>query len=198
MKFSTTLLLASGVIATPLVSRQNDKTAVVNLAVTRGPTKQLASGILYGTPDTPNQIPDYLYEGPKLKYYRAGGAQLFKVGERGWHWGEYKPRFESTLSNYNTARKYGGIFQMLPHDIWGTDTVNDTTKWPGDDGDWSSYEAFLDQLMKDLKAHNMIPGLQLDIWNEADYQWFWKRDTDRYLELWKRTYQKFRYVLISC
>lgn len=193
MKFVITGLLASGAIASLLESRQSDRTAVVDLAITKGPALQLASGIIYGTPDTLNQIPDALYTGPKLKYFRAGGAQLFGAGQRGWHWNEYKPRFQSTLNNYKTARKYGGEFQLLPHDIWGTDTINSTTHWPGDNGDWTSYDAFIKQLIADIKANNMIPGLKIDIWNEPDYAWFWARPKEQYLALWKRTYKKFRY-----
>lgn len=194
MKFLLTSILAYSVAASPLdlENRQTGRTAVVDLAGRQGSPQQLASGIIYGTPDTLNQIPDNFYTGPKLKYFRAGGAQLFNVGQRGWHWGEYGPRFQSTLSNYQTARKYGGEFQLLVHDIWGTDTTNSSTAWPGDNGNWASYDAFLNRLIADIKANNMLPGLKIDIWNEADNIIFWKRPLSQYLETWKRTYQRFR------
>ncbi|PGH17720.1 hypothetical protein AJ80_04728 [Polytolypa hystricis UAMH7299] len=190
--FTLGLLAAAAASASPLEARQSQSTAVLDLAVKRGAPQQLASGVLYGTPDTPNQIPDHFYTGPKLKYFRAGGAQLFGNGQRGWHWNEYPARFQSTLSNYRTARKYGGEFQLLLHDIWGTDTINSTTAWPGDNGNWNSYEAFLDRLIADIKANDMVPGLKIDIWNEPDFPWFWTRSTEQWLELWKRTYAKFR------
>lgn len=129
MKSLITLLFTSIAAGSPLESRQSAQTAVVDFAVSRGAPSQFASGVLYGTPDTLDQIPDVFYTAPKLKYFRAGGAQLFANGQRGWHWNEYGPRFQSTLNNYKTARKYGGEFQLLPHDIWGTDTVNSTTLW---------------------------------------------------------------------
>ncbi|KAJ5092649.1 hypothetical protein NUU61_007519 [Penicillium alfredii] len=44
------------------------------------------------------------------------------------------------LYNYQTCRKHGAQFILLPHDIWGTDHVNSSTAWPGDNGDWSDYE----------------------------------------------------------
>ncbi|KAH8193549.1 hypothetical protein TruAng_012284 [Truncatella angustata] len=185
-------LLAAAVMASSLDTRQSATPAVLDLAITQGTPQQLASGILYGVPDVEDQIPDVYYTGPKLNKFRAGGAQLFDVGQRGWHWNEYSVRFQSTLSNYRTARKYGGVFQLLPHDIWGTDTVNSTTAWPGDNDDWTSWDAFIDQLIADVKIYNMTPGLQIDIWNEPDNAPFWTRTIPQYLELWRRTYIKFR------
>lgn len=194
MRLISIISFAAAAIASPLDTRQSSATAVLDLSVRRGTPQQLASGVLYGTPDTLNQIPDNFYTEPKLKYFRAGGAQLFGAGQRGWHWGEYTARFQSTLSNYRTARKYGGEFQILPHDIWGTDTVNSSTAWPGDNGDWRSYEAFLDRLVSDIKANNMLPGLKFDTWNEPNFPLFWPRPISQWLELWKRTYQKLRYT----
>jgi hypothetical protein len=193
MKLSALLLLVSVVAGAVLEGRQsNSRRAVVDAGVRRGEAKQLASGILYGIPASQNQIPDRFYTEAKLKYFRAGGAQLFNVGQRGWHMGEYPARFQSTLSNYRTARKYGGEFQLLPHDIWGTDTVVQNTKWPGDNGDWSDYDRFLDALIRDIKANDMIPGLKIDIWNEPNLSIFWKRSREQWLATWKRTYDRFR------
>ncbi|KAI6777664.1 uncharacterized protein J7T54_002737 [Emericellopsis cladophorae] len=175
-----------------LASAQSSITAVLDVAVRNGAPQQLASGIIYGTPDVQNQIPDRFYTETKLKYFRAGGAQLFGVGQRGWHYNEYPARFQSTLSNYRTARKYGGEFQILPHDIWGTDTANSSTHWPGDNGDWSSYDRFLDRLIADIKANNMVPGLKIDIWNEPNLPLFWNRGLQQWLDLWRRTHQRFR------
>lgn len=184
------VLLALAAVTSQVAAQTNR--AILDLAVQRGPAQQLASGIIYGTPDVQNQIPDNFYTETKLKYFRAGGAQLFNVGQRGWHIGEYPGRFQSTLSNYRTARKYGGEFQLLPHDIWGTDTATTNGNWPGDNGDWSDYNRFLDTLFADIKANNMIPGLKFDVWNEPNLDIFWKRPRSQWLELWRRTYQKLR------
>lgn len=193
MKLSAILSLTSVAAGATVRTRQTEaQRAVVDVAVERGPPQQLASGILYGTPDTPDQIPDHFYTDINLQYFRAGGAQLFDVGYRGWHIGEYPGRFESTLSNYRTARKYGGEFQLLPHDIWGTDTASESANWPGDNGDWSDYERFLDTLIADIKANDMIEGLKWDTWNEPNLDIFWKRSLDQWIELWKRTYDKLR------
>ena len=192
MKLNILALTATSALASPFESRQSGKTATVDLSVNRGTPQQLASGVLYGTPDVQNTIPDHFYTDINLKRFRAGGAQLFNTGQRGWIWNEYGPRFQSTLSNYQTARKYGGEFQLLPHDIWGTDTTNSSSAWPGDNGNWADYDRFVDRLIADIKANNMITGLKIDIWNEPDYPAFWTKSRAQYLELWRRTYKKFR------
>ena len=83
-------LLFSSVTASPLVERATD-TAVVNLNNNTGSIGHLASGILYGIPDTPNQIPSQFYSDIGFNYFRGGGAQVPAPG-RGWIWGttEYK------------------------------------------------------------------------------------------------------------
>ena len=73
--------------ANPVDVRPRDgTTAVVNLANNTGATNHLASGLLYGVPDTPNQIPSTFYTGMGFNYLRAGGAQVPSPG-RGWIWG---------------------------------------------------------------------------------------------------------------
>ncbi|KAJ5945958.1 hypothetical protein N7454_002797 [Penicillium verhagenii] len=141
------------------LTKADDVTATVNLALSKGSPIHWAAGFIYGIPDTADFIPDHWYTDMGFNYGRAGGAQL-DAPDRGWIWGltEYKGRLKSTLSNYNTCRKYGADFILLPHDIWGTDHANSSTVWPGDDGDWTSYDLFLKTLMADLKANDALEG----------------------------------------
>ena len=85
---------------------------------------------------------------------------------RGWNWGlsEYQGRLESLLSNYRTMRKYGAGCIIYVHDLWGTDALNSSSRWPGDDGDWAQYDSFLKKLMDDLVANDALEGLVWDIW----------------------------------
>ncbi|KAG9229718.1 glycoside hydrolase family 39 protein [Amylocarpus encephaloides] len=64
---------------------------MVSLGNNTGATNHLASGIRYGIPDTPNQIPGHSYAGVGFNYTKAGGAQVGASG-RGWICGlsEYK------------------------------------------------------------------------------------------------------------
>lgn len=85
------LLLSTLAVANPLVQRQVSGTTTVNLSNNTGTPAHLASGFIYGIPDTANQIPDHFYTDIGFNYARAGGAQVAAPG-RGWIWGltEYK------------------------------------------------------------------------------------------------------------
>lgn len=178
------------------VEAQARGTATVRLAQPSGTPSQLASAFIYGIPDNgtsvSTQIPDQFYKDMGFQSTRAGGAQL-EAPNRGWAWGEYAGRFASSLSNYRTARAHGADFILLPHDLWGADGLNqNNVKYPGDDGDWSDYEKFLDTVFTDMKNNNMIDGVVYDIWNEPDISGFWPRPWSQYLELWSRTHKKLQ------
>ncbi|KAJ5812530.1 hypothetical protein N7474_008831 [Penicillium riverlandense] len=110
------VIYALGLIQLALASRVRKRdtvTAQVNFGNNTGTPQHLASGLLYGVPDTLNQIPvrpfhsfamccvansvldlqSQFYETIGYNYERAGGAQVAAPG-RGWIWGltEYKVR----------------------------------------------------------------------------------------------------------
>ncbi|KFX87715.1 hypothetical protein V490_08070 [Pseudogymnoascus sp. VKM F-3557] len=196
---SALLLGLSAATAVQNQERSVSGTATVNLASNIGTPKYLASGFIYGIPDTANQIPDHFYTDIKFNYCRAGGAQVGSPG-RGWIHGltEYKNRFASVLSNYQTTRKYGGNFIFLVHDLWGADGgQGSSATYPGDNGDWSSWDSYMTNLISDIKANNMLPGLNLDIWNEPNLSIFWNRPQAQWIQLWGRAYHRFRSELPS-
>jgi len=44
-----------------------------------------------------------------------------------------------------------------------------------------------------MKANQMTTGMVVDIWNEPDLGTvFWGRSQDQYLQMWGRTYYRFR------
>jgi hypothetical protein len=179
--------------APSLLPRQSSSdTATVDLTsgARRGAPQNLAAGVLYGIPDDPTQIPDHFYSDMGFNYARIGGAQL-EAG--GWVDGleTYYARFNNTRDNYFQARKFGAKVIILPHDIWGTDHANESSNWPGDNGDWTDYDNYLNQLIGDLKANDMLDGLVYDTWNEPDGS-FWERSQAQYLDLWSRTYNRIR------
>ena len=100
------------------------------------------------------------------------------------------------MSNYQTTRKYGGTFILLPHDLWGADGAQSSNAaYPGDNGDWASYDEFLTQLISDLEANDMTENLVIDIWNEPDYGTvFWNRSQEQFLDMWGWGYARLRYV----
>jgi hypothetical protein len=195
MHYLSLLLPIVAAVAHPRVNNvvRDSVTANVNLKTNLGTPKHVASGFIYGIPDTPNQIPDHFYTDIGFNYARAGGAQL-GAPARGWIWGpkDYQGRLNSTLSNYRTARKYNASFILLPHDVWGTDHTNSSTAWPGDNGNWKDYENFVRQLAADLKANNALEGMVWDIWNEPDISVFWKRSMQQWVEMYIRTHKILR------
>jgi hypothetical protein len=56
------LLSATLVVGGPnAIGKRQSGTSIVNLGNNTGAPEHLASGVLYGTPDTANQIPDHFY-----------------------------------------------------------------------------------------------------------------------------------------
>ncbi|KAI8715895.1 hypothetical protein NCS52_01098400 [Fusarium sp. LHS14.1] len=194
-------ILVSGLLATSVSSaalapqKRASGTATVSLAEPSGTPSHLASGIIYGLPDNGDgsantDIPESFITGMGLNYCRAGGAQLPDPA-LGWVAGQYEGRWKSALSNYRTTRKYGGRFTLLMHDPWGADGIQGNEfHWPGDNGNWTSYDAFLDQVFSDIKLYNAIPGLDIDIWNEPDVGGFWGTSQEQYLATWLRTFHR--------
>jgi hypothetical protein len=168
--------------------------ATVNVASDKGAASSLASGWIYGFVDNgvsvSNAIPTNYIDDVKFKATRAGGAQ---IPARGWVNGikDYYGRYNSTLSNYRTARAHKGDFILLVHDIWGADG-GAVAVFPGDNGNWTSTDAFLEQLAKDIVKDNILDGLILDLWNEPDIDIFWKRSWDQYLAYYVRAHKFFR------
>lgn len=158
-----------------------------------GPPQHLASGFIYGIPDQPDQIPAHFYRDIHFRYSRAGGSQL--PNNRGWarSEAEYEERFTSALSNYRTTRAHDGQFIYLFSDLWGADGGQPKDAlWPGDDDDWTRFDALLTRWIADARAAQHFDGLIFDIWNEPDLHFFWNRSKERWLALWSRTYQRVR------
>ena len=82
---------------------------------------------------------------------------------------------------------------MILPDLWGFDTTqNSSCAAPGDNGDWSSYDKFLDAVIADINKNNMRSNLVIDIWNEPDNSPFWGRSMDQWLAMWGRGYYRLR------
>jgi hypothetical protein len=197
---SVTALAGAGLATAKKCPPTPQGSAIVDLTQKTGEAKAIGSGFIYGWPDNgtevDNSIPEDLVWPIGFVACRAGGAQL-PAPATGWATGgyaNYTGRFDSTLSNYRTTRKYGGDFILLPHDLWGADGGLDGL-YPGDDDDWSETEKFLQQVISDLKENDMLEGLVFDLWNEPDIDSFWDRSWDQYLEYYIRAHEIVRYGL---
>ncbi|KAL4814908.1 glycoside hydrolase superfamily [Aspergillus spinulosporus] len=161
--------------------------AIVDVAARTGQAQFLGSNFIYGFPDNgveaQTSIPDHFLTGIKFNACRAGGAQITARGWGAGGYAEYIGRFNSTLSNYRSTRKYNGEFILLLHDLWGADGGSSPEDLvPGDNGDYAEFEKFLVQVKNDIEANDMLNGLIIDIWNEPELDIFWKRSWEQYLD----------------
>jgi hypothetical protein len=164
-------------------------TMTVELSQPLGEPTYRASGFIYGLSQDGTQPPIQLQTDIKTQFIRAGGAQI-GCPNGGWVNDAYEARWESVKGYYERVKTIGATFILLPHDLWGADGVCNVPEWPGDDGDWTRYTEFMNQLIGDVIANGMTgQNVQWDIWNEPDIRLFWDRDQDQYLETWKRAYE---------
>ncbi|WP_043628897.1 RICIN domain-containing protein [Nonomuraea candida] len=164
-----------------------DESITVDFATAGGSPAYRASGWIYGMTENASGPADHFYRDVKFRFMRAGGAQLGAPG--GWVAGGYERRWNSTLAQARRTIALGGEFILLPHDLWGADGFP-ISRFPGDGGDWSDYDAFLTRLINDVRAAGI--AVQWDIWNEPNLNLFWNRPQAQYFELWRRSYQRIR------
>jgi len=181
------LLAAAALVTVAPVARAADESITVNFSVTGGAPTYRASGWIYGMTENASGPADHFYRDVRFRYMRAGGAQLDSPG--GWVSGRYDRRWNSTRAQLLRTRALGGEFILLPHDLWGADGFP-ISRFPGDNGNWSDYDAFLTRLVNDVRATGA--PVQWDIWNEPNITLFWNRPQAQYFELWRRTYQRIR------
>jgi hypothetical protein len=182
-------LLASTLTATATATpaRAADESITVTFSVAGGSPTYRASGWIYGMTENASAPADHFYRDVRFRYMRAGGAQLGQPG--GWVAGTYDRRWASTLAQARRTIALGGQFIMLPHDLWGADGYP-ISRFPGDNGNWADYDAFLTRLVTDVRAAGIT--VQWDIWNEPNLGLFWNRPQAQYFELWRRTHQRLR------
>ncbi|KAF7338897.1 hypothetical protein MSAN_02212900 [Mycena sanguinolenta] len=186
------LLFLAGVAAAAVVDLESRQSAsqitTVDLSVNWGtPVRR----ILYGVPNIKNQIPSSFYTGMGFNYLSAGAAQF--VNATGWIFGGYTGRFQDVLSNFQTARQFNAQFILKMSDLWGTDgTQGSGGVYPGANGDFTEYNAYLTQLVSDLKANGMTSNIKLLIWNEPDLTTFWNAPQSQYFATWNHAVQFLR------
>ncbi|MEY9836320.1 RICIN domain-containing protein [Streptacidiphilus sp. EB103A] len=179
--------LAAGILPAS-TAHAADTSVTVAFATAGGAPTYHASGTIYGmTPD--GSLPqNHFFTDLKWHLMRAGGAQL-NSGGYATSLADYQTRWASTLAQYKRTAALGGTFVILPHDLWGADGTT-SQSFPGDNGDWTAFDAFLTQLIGDVKANNMT--VEWDLWNEPDGSGFWGASQAQYLAMWSRFYAAVR------
>jgi hypothetical protein len=187
---SAAVLLAT--LAATLVpagpSQAADTTVAVDFSVAGGAPTYRASGMIYGLTPDGSLPPDHFFKDIKWHFERAGGAQL-NGGGYATSLADYRTRFNATLAQYRRTKALGGTFVILPHDLWGADGTT-SQGFPGDNGDWTLFDNFVNQLISDVKANNMT--VEWDLWNEPELSGFWGRSQSQYLQMWSRFHAAVR------
>ncbi|GLX11541.1 ricin-type beta-trefoil lectin domain protein [Microbispora sp. NBRC 16548] len=190
--FSAAALVAGSVVATAAPAQAADESITVNFSAGGGSPTYRASGWIYGMTENGANPPDNYFTDVKFRYMRAGGAQLDSPG--GWVSGKYDRRWNATRAQLLRTQSLGGQFVLLVHDLWGADGYP-ISRFPGDNGNWSDYDAFLTRLIDDVRATGAPAQgntVQWDLWNEPNITLFWNRPQSQYFEMWKRAYQRIR------
>ncbi|MFE9428834.1 RICIN domain-containing protein [Kitasatospora sp. NPDC006697] len=181
-----TAALAAPLTATP--AHAADTSVTVDFATAGGAPTYHASGTLYGMSPDGSLPQDHFYTDIKWHLERAGGAQL-NSGGYATSLADYQTRWNATLAQYKRTAALGGTFVLLPHDLWGADGTTNQG-FPGDNGDWTQFDAFVSRLFSDVRANGMT--VEWDLWNEPDGSGFWARSQTQYLQMWSRFYADVR------
>jgi hypothetical protein len=164
----------------------------VDLPTTVGEPTYAATGFLHGLNRDGSQPADSLLMPLKPRLFREGGS-LAPGG--GWAKGGYvgyRNRWQEVVDNYNRVCRppYEAEVVIVMSDLWGAEgvTLKPSDPYPGDGGDWTSYEQFVRQVVADVKAAGMDPAkVQYEIWNEPDYgNVYFARPKEQYEETWRR------------
>ena len=109
----------------------------------------------------------------------------------GWTFGlqSYRNKLLATLNEYKTCRASGAKFVLIVNDLYGANT---TTGYPGDNGNWTSYDAFIQQLSQDLVTYKATDEMVWEIWNEPDETYTWPRSTQQWIDMYVRTHKYLR------
>lgn len=164
----------------------------VDLAKELGKPTYAATGFLHGLSRDASQPSDELLLPLKPKLFREGGSVLpggawAKGGYEG-----YKVRFQEVKDNYDRVCRpsYDAELTIVMSDLWGAEgvTLKSSDPYPGDNGDWTSYEEFVTQVVRDVKAAGMDPNkVHYEIWNEPDFRdLYFPRPQEQYEETWRR------------
>ncbi|MBN6058498.1 RICIN domain-containing protein, partial [Nonomuraea sp. RK-328] len=180
-------LVTASVVSPAGPAQAADESISVNFSAAGGSPTYRASGWIYGMTENAANPPDRFFTEVKFRSMRAGGAQLDSPG--GWVSGRYDRRWNATRAQLLRTRALGGEFVLLVHDLWGADGYP-ISRFPGDNGDWTDYDAFLTRLIDDVRSTG-VP-VEWDIWNEPNITLFWNRPQSQYFAMWKRAHQRIR------
>jgi hypothetical protein len=193
--------LAIGVLVLAAVFAQQARpayaasdTMTVDMALYGGAPTYRASGFIYGLSQNASTPAQTLQGQIKVKTMRAGGSQI-GCPNGGYVNGAYPARWTFMKAYYARARTTGANLSMILAGLWGSDGVCTVPRWPGDNGNWTEYTTFVNQVINDARANGMTGSdVRWDLWNEPNI-FFWGRSQAQYLEMVRRGTQQIRAAL---
>src|ERR1039457_2779388 len=142
-------------------------------------------GFIYGLSANGATPPLTLQTQIKVKQMRTGGSQT-GCPNGGYVNDAYTARWNIEKAYYARAKQSGAHLEMILAGLWGADGVCNVPTWPGDNGNWTEYTTFINQVISDVKANGMTGAdVRWDMWNEPNGG-FWGRSQAQYLEMIRR------------
>ncbi|RYZ96482.1 MAG: hypothetical protein EOP47_23775, partial [Sphingobacteriaceae bacterium] len=99
----------------------------------------------------------------------------------------------ATLTQATRMAALGAKQQIVVSDNWYFGYTS--SFFPGDNGDWSLWENFVTNMVKDVIKKGIADNVEWDIWNEPDLNYFWPRPAAQAEETYYRGYRKLRALL---
>jgi len=138
----------------------------VDLSSEMGPPKYRASGFLNAFSMDGKHPSDDMVVPLRIQLVRTGNLHTWGQADR---------------------MKALGIKQQLIITGWGSGVDKEH---PGDNGNWKRWEDLVADWVRKTKARGI--RVQWDLWNEPDYEYFWRRSQEQFDEAWKRAYRVIR------
>jgi len=168
---------------TPPTAPAAKDSVTLDMAMAQGAPTYVGSGFIYGISEDGTQPPSALLSDIKVKGFRAGRGVSAGCGQTAWdaHW--------KVIKGYYAKAKEMGV----PLQILVSDDYQYSCPLPGAGGDWTTFTAFMTQLIAEVKAAGMTgPDVRWELWNEADYSGFWSGTQAQWLDTWKHAYEQVR------
>lgn len=155
------------IVLTFLSAYAGAQEVLIDLSTDKGPMTHVASGFLH-TVRSETVASTQTLDPLRPKHFR------------------HRPDAALDPAVYERIKGFGGTLTMVVSDGWGYTG----TEWPGDNGDWTKWEKLVSNYV-DTILNNKL-NIYYDIWNESNYERYWPRSEDRFLETWRRAVLKIR------